>query len=178
MKNKEQVVFFYDRLMTTKTHELLRLPIRFLSFGRIFATLHWVYDGIERRYFVLPSPNVVTQAKSYWIYGGIFLIKDFTNFSKGIYGFCNCSYAYANSTLEQDYYKPSIQEIESVKFNSFKSLMIDDVQSLGSVTSITMVGNTKNKQIQRRAVKNNVKVGMDVPNILELIQEVNNGKNI
>lgn len=171
---KTQIVFLYDSLMTHSDQRILRLPIRFLSFGRLQASLYWLYDK-GRRYYVLPPNNKFkSRIHRSFVYGGIFVINDFEEYNRAFYSYYNCSIPYTDEVMQEDLFIPRSFIVEPIAFNSLEQIKNCSCHRLDKIKALVMFGNEDNKRIEHNMKDKHHKhtLGIDMPNFLTMIKEV------
>lgn len=162
--------------MTKETQKVLRLPIYFLSFGRIKATLYWLFDGKKRRYYAIPPYNNISKytKESNFIYGGIYVINDFNEYKRSLYSFYNSSIPYLGESIQEDLYIPKNYTIQPIKFKSLKQIEKQTYDTLDNIEGVVLFGNDENKDIIKNTKNQHKKqaMGIDVANFITMIKEI------
>jgi hypothetical protein len=174
-----KVIFLYDELMTKEKQSLLRLPLKFLSYGYVRGKMYWLNDDKKRRYFVIPPQS--EQHRSQWntfVYGGIFVMNDFDEYERALYSYYNSSIPYVGEIMQEDLYYPKICTVTPIAFSTLQELEECRYQSLSDVDMLVMLANESNQKVQNslkhgRYYRRNS--GIDVPNFLTMVMENQNG---
>ena len=169
-----KLVFLYDKLMTKKEQELVRLPIKFLSYGYIRAKMYWVNDGKRRRYFcVAPEPKPHVAHRNTHVYGGLFVINDFEEYQQAFYSYYNSSIPYTGNIMQEDLYVPSTFDATPIRFRTMEEFELCKYERLGSASALVFLGNKENEKIKHSLARKYYRhtTGIDVPNFLQMIKE-------
>ena len=116
--------------------------------------MYFLNDDKKKRYFVIP-PVSKPHSRQYniHVYGGIYLMSDFEEYSNALYSFYNCSFKYVNKITEQDLYIPSLYSIKPIKFNTLDDIDNCTYSKLDNIEGLVMLGNQNNQLVKNQLIK-------------------------
>lgn len=161
--------------MTKEKQSLLRLPMKFLSYGYVRGKMYWLNDDKKRRYFVIPPETV--QYKRQWntfVYGGIFVMNDFEEYERAMNSYYNSSISYTGEIMQGDLFYLQKLPVTPIVFRSLQELEECRYQSLDEVSAFIYLANQENSKVQNSLKRGRYyrrSSGIDVPNFLTMVME-------
>lgn len=161
--------------MTKEKQSLLRLPMKFLSYGYVRGKMYWLNDDKKRRYFVIPPETV--QHKRQWntfVYGGIFVMNDFEEYERAMNSYYNSSISYTGEIMQGDLFYLQKLPVTPIVFRSLQELEECRYQSLDEVSAFIYLANQENSKVQNSLKRGRYyrrSSGIDVPNFLTMVME-------
>lgn len=166
------LIFLSNELMNPVIQRELRLPLEFITFGMTKGKMYKHFKN--KGTFILP-PKLSKAWGNTFIYGGLFICKDFDFYARILDAYHVCSLSTMLRNHNQDVQHRVEVEVITIHFQTLDELARLKYREGESIKANTYIGNIKHPKIKIRTKKTThyrVTSGVDAPHFTQLFRGI------
>lgn len=164
-------MFFANELSNPNWQREMNLPLEFITFAYIEGKMYKHYRNDST--FILPN---LSRWGNNVVYGGLFLLKDSTFYSRILDAYQVCSLSTLHKNHDLDIHHRVSVEATPISFTTLDDFARLKYTERDPIQAQTYLGNLKHPKINQRLYKTNISYriidGLDKTHFKQLIREV------